>query len=443
MEDWKRTVLKHALECYKPCDIYNGDETALFYKCLPHRTYCFTTDKPAGSTKRKDRFTLMIITNMDGSDHRKLAVIGKAKKPQCLARKYKMTVNDMSIDWYASKNAWMTGDIHDRIMTKLNNQMREAGRKILYVCDNASCHKDGSYSNIKFLLLPPNATSILQPLDQGIILSIKRRYKMKLAEKYLAFVESKKDAVQHLKQLDVVAATNMISQAWRETSSTIIKNCFKKASFIHPELGPEPEPEEPLVAPHPHMWNKVEDWLEMNFEQFVADEPSASTTAPMTDEEIVELIHTENDVPEEDSEDEEDDIVHTNMIKSTTEFLSVIDQQKAFLSRNKLPIDAVEQLESLVLGNQLSLCCKQKEVTDYFSSSQSPRSNSQDSFRSTADISGHLTLVDSLTDASSPFEMDGMQFDNMSIDTSIASVAASALMRNDVLPEYTSMPKPK
>ena len=87
LEEWKRTVLKEALECYKPCDIYNGDETALFYKCLPHRTYCFTADKPAGSAKRKDRFTLMIIMNMDGSDHRKLAVIGKAKKTTVLAKK--------------------------------------------------------------------------------------------------------------------------------------------------------------------------------------------------------------------------------------------------------------------------------------------------------------------------------------------------------------------
>ena len=54
---------------------------------------------------------------MDGSDHRKLSVIGKAKNPRCLQKKYKMTVNKMAVDWYASKNAWMTGDIHHRIMT--------------------------------------------------------------------------------------------------------------------------------------------------------------------------------------------------------------------------------------------------------------------------------------------------------------------------------------
>ena len=85
--------------------------------------------------------TLLIITNMDGSDHRKLSVIGKAKNPHCLQKKYKMTVNEMAVDWYASKNAWMTGDIHHRIMTKFNNQMRKAGRHVLYVCDNASSHQ--------------------------------------------------------------------------------------------------------------------------------------------------------------------------------------------------------------------------------------------------------------------------------------------------------------
>ena len=78
---------------------------------------------------------------MDGSDHRKLSVIGKTKNPHCLQKKYKMTVNEMAVDWYASKNAWMTGDIHHRIMTKFNNQMRKAGHHVLYVCDNALSHQ--------------------------------------------------------------------------------------------------------------------------------------------------------------------------------------------------------------------------------------------------------------------------------------------------------------
>ena len=40
----------------------------------------------------------------------------------------------------------------------------------------------------------PSASSIMQPLDQGIILSAKWRYKKNLSERYLASVENNKDA---------------------------------------------------------------------------------------------------------------------------------------------------------------------------------------------------------------------------------------------------------
>ena len=85
----------------------------------------------------------------------------------------------MTIDWYASKNAWMTGDIHHKIMTKFNNQMRAASHDVLYVCDNTSSHVVREYSHIKFLMLPANATLILQLLDQGVMMSAKRRFKAK------------------------------------------------------------------------------------------------------------------------------------------------------------------------------------------------------------------------------------------------------------------------
>ena len=109
------------------------------------------------------------------------------------------------------------------------------------------------------LCYPPNATSIMQPLDQGIILSAKRRYKKKLAERYLACVENNKDANSLLKALDIMQATNMIGSSWRETSSTIIQNCFCKAGFKHHAVDPASETEEdPLPAPAPDVLNRVQ-----------------------------------------------------------------------------------------------------------------------------------------------------------------------------------------
>ena len=62
--------------------------------------FCKAGDKPAGSAKCQDKLTLLIITNMDGTGYRKMAV-----------------------NWYASKNALMTEDIYHKIMTKFNNQI--------------------------------------------------------------------------------------------------------------------------------------------------------------------------------------------------------------------------------------------------------------------------------------------------------------------------------
>ena len=441
LETWKETVLVPILARYSPNDIYNGDETALFYKSLPHRTYCFDGDKPAGSAKRKDRLTLLIITNMDGSDHRKLSVIGKSKTPRCLQKKYKMQVKDMAVDWYASKNAWMTGEIHHQIMTKLNNEMRLSNRNILYVCDNASSHQVQEYSHIKFLMLPPNATSIMQPLDQGIILSAKRRYKKKLAERYLTCVENNKDANSLLKALDIVQATNMIVASWRETSSTIIQNCFRKAGFKHHAVDPISEiQEDPLPAPAPDVWNRVQRWLgDVQFDEFAASEPEAATAQPMSDQDIVDLVRAENDAQEE-SDDESEEEIPASAIKTSLEFLAMIDQQKAFLKRNQMPTDIVEQLETQVVAMQVSLCSKQKQMQDYFKSSpraptptKQPRAAtpSKDvSFKTVADATKDVSLVDSL-------DLDDLELE--SIDTTIASVAVSALMKET--PPRFSTPK--
>ena len=126
------------------------------------------------------------------------------------------------------------------------------------------------------------------------------------------------------------------------------------------------------------------------------------------------------------------------MIKSTNEFLAIIDQQKPFMKRNKLPVELVKQLETLIVGNQISLCNKQKEVTNYFKSfSQSP--NPKDVYKTVADVSRDITIVDSLTD--STLDMDSIEFE--SIDTTIASGAMNALLRNKVSPGRTSTPKCK
>ena len=152
-------------------------------------------------------------------------------------------------------------------------------------------------------------------------------------------------------------ATNVIAASWRETSSTIIQNCFRKAGFKHHALDPAPETEDPLPAPAPDVWNRVQRWLgDVQFDEFAAHEPEAGTAQPMSDQDIVNIVLTKNDAQDESDNESEEEIPSASAIKTSIEFLAMIDQQKAFLKRNEMPTEIVEQLEAQVVAMQFSLC---------------------------------------------------------------------------------------
>ena len=69
----------------------------------------------------------------------------------------------------------------------------------------------------------------------------------------------------------------------------------------------------------------------MQFDEFAASEPEAATAQPMSDEDIVHLVLTKNDVQEESDDESEEEIPSASTIKTSIEVLAMIDQQKAFL----------------------------------------------------------------------------------------------------------------
>ncbi|GFR89237.1 ATP-dependent 6-phosphofructokinase [Elysia marginata] len=80
-DEWIATTLRPILEQYRPCDIFNADETGLFYKCLPSRTLVFKEETCSGGKLPKDLITLLVATNMDGSEKLPLMTIGNVLQP--------------------------------------------------------------------------------------------------------------------------------------------------------------------------------------------------------------------------------------------------------------------------------------------------------------------------------------------------------------------------
>ena len=80
--------LRQKLASYELKLIFNMDETGLFFKMLPRTTYlsskedCATTRGTKGM-RSKDRLTVLVCSNADGSLKVPLAIIGNSKNPRC------------------------------------------------------------------------------------------------------------------------------------------------------------------------------------------------------------------------------------------------------------------------------------------------------------------------------------------------------------------------
>ncbi|KAK4510997.1 Translocation protein S62 [Mucor velutinosus] len=230
--------IEELLEPYDPKDILNFDETGLYYEQQPTRTIC--QEPLGGSKKSKNRFTVGLITNYDGSYKGHPIVIGKRKTPKAANKKpalYRRTTNigqSHYVEYHSSPNAWMNTDIFRKYVKRLNVSFVYAGRKVALLVDNASVHKlKEEFSNIKLIFLPANTTSKLQPLDAGIIANFKAQFRWhqyyRAVNKYLAGVSL--DLTEEYR-MDEVDALYFLADSWIKVKPQTIQNCWDHTKIL-------------------------------------------------------------------------------------------------------------------------------------------------------------------------------------------------------------------
>ncbi|KAG0438324.1 Tigger transposable element-derived protein 6 [Dictyocoela muelleri] len=227
IEDFKDHYAEK-IRSYRPEDIYNCDETGLFYKCTPTRSLCHVKEVQASGKYSKERVTLLFCVSLSGEKCNPL-LIGKAKTPRGFKN---LDFNRLGISYKNNNKAWMITEIFCSWLYDLNEEMIKRNKKILLTLDNAPVHPvDVKYSNIELLYFPPNLTSRIQPLDQGIIRSFKSIYRRKLNSKLnFEIDEDDKELFCDLvKKIKMVDALFLILDSWNEVSRETIINCYKKS----------------------------------------------------------------------------------------------------------------------------------------------------------------------------------------------------------------------
>lgn len=223
---WQRNMLPPLLNGFAPEDIYNLDETGVFFKCLPGTTLSFKGEKCHGGKYNKDRLTVIPICNMSGTHKLRLIVIGKFAKP----RGFK-DAGVLPVDYYNNQKAWMTTVLFNQILIKMDNEFRADGRSVLLFVDNCPSHGLLPTTNlqaIKIEYLPPNFTSHLQPLDAGIIKNIKHYYRKATLRDHIRSMRENNE----LKKINVLDAIYTLANVWHnDVKPETIANCFRHAGF--------------------------------------------------------------------------------------------------------------------------------------------------------------------------------------------------------------------
>ena len=158
---------------YSPNDVFNMDETGLFFRLLPDKSLSHSTVNK-GVKKQKDRITVALCCNSTGTEKLKPFVIGKSAKPQ-----YFRNFNASAyVTYAANKSVWIMSLLFDQWRHALDRTMRLKKRKILLLLDNATCQKPiDDVRNIILHFLPLTTTSHLLPLDAGILQLFKSKYR--------------------------------------------------------------------------------------------------------------------------------------------------------------------------------------------------------------------------------------------------------------------------
>ena len=307
----------------------------------------------------------MFACNATGEKLKPL-VIGKSQKPRCFKN---INVGRLPVTYVANKKAWMTTQIFTSWITSVNKIMVRQKRKIIMFLDNATSHgPDLQLSNVNLKFLPPNTTSHLQPLDQGIIRAFKARYRKHMLRYLVCRIEVADNATELCKQLTLLDAINWLASAWDETKESTISKCFVGAGFSATGSVAEEDEEDEDDIPLARLAHELDANIDTNrLDQFDDNAPIEDNSDNWENELLINFRagdHDESEDNHSDYEVEPDISVPTGSDMTYVEVLEMVNKLKNFaVYKDERFLKHVQDIESLTQATIVKQRCARRQVT--------------------------------------------------------------------------------
>uniref|UniRef100_A0A3Q2YW47 HTH CENPB-type domain-containing protein n=1 Tax=Hippocampus comes TaxID=109280 RepID=A0A3Q2YW47_HIPCM len=243
-EAYKESFLKMVEEeGYVPHQVFNADETGLFWKKMPNRTFIREEEKSVPGHKPMYRLTLLMCANASGDCKIKPMLVYHSENPRAF-KKNQVVKSKLPVMWKSNTKAWVTRLLfmdwmHNVFAPSVRKYLEEKGLpvKCLLLLDNAPAHPpsleeelQGDLEFIKVKFLPPNTTPLLQPMDQQVIARFQKLYTKALFtwcfhvtnDTDLSLRDYWKD------HFNVYHCVQLIEKAWHDVTFRTLKAAWKK-----------------------------------------------------------------------------------------------------------------------------------------------------------------------------------------------------------------------
>ncbi|XP_015313992.1 tigger transposable element-derived protein 1 isoform X1 [Bos taurus] len=246
-------VLRAILEegCYSPRQVFNVDETGLFWKRLPERMLLALEGTAGpGPKASKDHLTLLLGGNAAGDFKLKPLLVYPSENPRALRGCSKAS---LPVVWRSNRNDWLTPVIFQEWFTScfcpaVESYCASHGlpHRALLLLDSAPCHPahlGGLSAHVRVEFLPKNTSTLIQPMNQGVITAFKAQYlRRTLSQLAQEMGGADRPSVwEFWRSYTVMTAVDNIAEAWTELQPAAMNSAWRK---LWPEcvLAGAPEP---------------------------------------------------------------------------------------------------------------------------------------------------------------------------------------------------------
>ncbi|GAB0091425.1 hypothetical protein DMENIID0001_062680 [Sergentomyia squamirostris] len=197
MQELQRVVDEEGL---RPEQLYNADETGLNYRKLPNKTLVEKARKSAPGFKiNKERVSVLACAN-------------------CCRSSGEVWQSEFQLD--------------DQGFVQVKDYLESQGlpEKALLLLDNDPVHRPAEElvsGGIRVMYLPPNCTATVQPMDQHVLETLKKKYKRSFVKFLLRKLEDGDDLLEAVKNVDILKTIKWLAEAWDDVRAETIARSWK------------------------------------------------------------------------------------------------------------------------------------------------------------------------------------------------------------------------